>query len=136
MTKRFLSLIIAVLLVLLLVGAFLAQQIGGVSIRLTEADLAPLTLTLPTVVTRGVSTTVRVGGVEPQPVVVGELVWETEVASAPVQTITLPAVSVNVTFPCAGPETGRLLLRQLPDKRVLATVPVQLLAPGEDCALK
>ncbi len=136
MTKRLVSLIIVVLVLLLLVGAWLAQQIGGVSIRLTEPERVIEGLTLPEVVVRGVPTTVGFGGTESQPTLAGELVWETEVESTIVQIVALPAASVGVIFPCTGLGEGRLLFRRLPDRRVLATAPVQLLPPGEDCALK
>lgn len=135
MTKRWLSLIVAVL-VLLLLGALLAQRIGGVSIRLTGAEHVVGRLILPAAVVRGVPTTVGFGGAETPPALVGELVWETEVESKIVQTVILPTASVSVTFPCIGLGEGRLLFRQLPDRQVLATAPVQLLPPGEDCALK
>lgn len=136
MTKRFVSLTVVILVLLLLVGAMLAQQIGGVSIRLTEPPRHIEGFSVPEVVVRGVPTTVGFGAVGQQPTTRAELVWETEDTSTVIQTVSLPVVAVGVPFPCSGPATGRLMLRALPDKQMLATAPVQLLPPGEDCALK
>lgn len=134
MTTRVVSLAVAVLVVLILVGAVLAQQIGGVSIRLTEPETVQ-TLVVGRVVVRGVPTLVSwsaIGG----PRTLVEFVWQAAEEQQRLGTVQLhdKIVSARVVFPCAGSGTGRLLLRQVSDGRVRATGPVQLLPPGEDCA--
>lgn len=134
MTTRVFSLVVVVLVVLVLIGAVLAQQIGGVSIRLTEPE-AVQTLIVGRVVVRGVPTMISWSAVR-GPVTLAEFVWQTTEGQQRLGTVQLhdKAVSARVIFPCAGSGTGRLLLRQVSDGRLLATGPVQLLAAGEDCA--
>lgn len=137
MTKHYLSLLVTVLLLgALLALASLAQRVGGVSIRLSGTEVTTSRLQLPELVIRGVPTVVNLSELAHSAVTVGEVVWETEAGSTKLQRVRLPAATMAVSFPCAGPDSGRLLIRQVSDQKVLGAAPVQLLPPKEDCALK
>lgn len=137
MTTRFVILVVVLLVFLLVVGALLVQQLGGVSIRLTEpTGIQPLLLS-PAVV-RGIPTTVRWREPLIIPTVM-EFVWqtsETDEQSLATVAVHLGMTSVPVAFPCAGAATGRLVMRQVSDRRVVAAAALELLPAHEDCALK
>lgn len=127
-TTKVVLVMVGIILVLLV--ALAASQVGGIAIRST-GDTNQLTLDASTPALRGVPVIVRWSeGVAAAEV---ELVWRTASEETFIGRGTINSQAARVTFPCAGQDAGMVLLREITSGEVLGSRAIELLPPTADC---
>lgn len=118
-------------IILVLLVALAASQVGGIAIRSTGSSTDQLSLTISTPALRGVPVAVRwTTDVASSDV---ELIWRTREGETFVGRGSINAGTARVSFPCAGAATGTLLIREVTSGEILGSRVVELLEPTAEC---
>lgn len=128
--------VVVVGIVLLLVIAILAGQVGGIAIRKQGAQPDPLQLIVSEPVLRGVPVVVRwnVEAADDTTSEAAAFFWRDATAEYRLGETQLSDRTITIEFPCvAETGSGTLVVRSTVSEKVVGTRPVELAPAGPEC---
>ena len=129
--KRF---IIASICIAIVIGlAFLAQEVGGISLRSTGGVDRSIQLEISDPVVRGVPSIVHVKTSDVITLPVLELEWRTKTSNIVVGTLPIGVTSIPFILPCDSENSGSLVVRSMADTAIIAHHVISALPAGVDC---